>query len=62
MTPELKVKVCGLTRRSDIELIAELGADYFGCIVPQVASLPRRWIVAPLFSGCTRGHVGWPWM
>ncbi len=30
---ELKVKVCGLKRLSDIALLTELGADYFGCIL-----------------------------
>ena len=46
MTPELKVKVCGLTRRSDIELIAELGLIIFGCIVypksPRYLEVDRR--------------------
>jgi phosphoribosylanthranilate isomerase len=57
MTPELKVKVCGLTRRSDIELIAELGADYFGCIVypksPRYLEVDRR---AAFFQAAPAGR------
>ena len=33
MRSELKVKVCGLTRPSDIDLLVQLGADYYGCIL-----------------------------
>lgn len=43
---DLKVKVCGLTRLSDVALLTELGADYFGCILypksPRYLEVSRR--------------------
>jgi phosphoribosylanthranilate isomerase len=46
MMADLKVKVCGLTRLSDVALLTELGADYFGCILypksPRYLEVSRR--------------------
>ncbi len=45
MANAVQIKVCGLTRKEDVELAAELGADYFGFIVypksPRAISLDR---------------------
>ena len=43
---DVKVKVCGLARLSDVALLTELGADYFGCILypksPRYLEVSRR--------------------
>lgn len=33
MTPDLKIKLCGMTRENDVDLVVSLGADFLGFIV-----------------------------
>jgi len=42
----VKVKICGLTRREDVELAVELGADYLGFVLAPASKRfvpPDRW-------------------
>jgi phosphoribosylanthranilate isomerase len=45
---DVKVKVCGLTRLSDVALLTELGADYFGCILYPKSPRYLEVVVAPI--------------
>lgn len=46
MRTPVKVKICGLTRREDVELAVELGADYLGFVLVPASKRfvpPGRW-------------------
>lgn len=46
MRTPVKVKICGLTRREDVELAVELGADYVGFVLVPASKrfvAPDRW-------------------
>lgn len=57
MAKGLSVKVCGLTRHDDVQLLADLGADYFGFILYEKS--PRcvdRTQLASLLQTVSRGQ------
>jgi len=47
------VKICGLTRREDVELAVELGADYVGFVL---APASKRFVTPDRWRGLT-GHL-----
>ncbi len=55
MRTPVKIKICGLTRREDVELAAELGADYLGFIL---APASKRFVPPGRWRELTRGLPG----
>ena len=55
MRTAFEVKICGLVRRCDVELAAELGADYLGFVLAPHS--PRR-VSLQLLRELTRGLTG----
>ena len=49
---KLEVKICGLTRREDALLAAELGADYVGFVLYRGS---RRFVSVEALAELTRG-------